>query len=148
MSVPDEFFISSRNQAESDSADLGLLADAVDPNTGELLSLFRGFDPTDGAVLTAIERIRGSGSAVLDTGHRFTDATHVDDQLPSFVQLEAERCLGRLIAAGDIKLQPVELRTATDGGGDWAQVVLVYENLRRGERRRLPLPIRTRIQVP
>ena len=69
----------------------GILADAIDPETGEYLSLTRGFDPTDAAVLTALRTIRATGSAVENVGHRFVDMELVGPDSPSFLEQEARR---------------------------------------------------------
>jgi hypothetical protein len=56
-----------------------ILADAIDPYTGEFSSLEDSYDPADGAVVVTCRTKRGSGGAVMEIGHLF-DFERVDDQ--------------------------------------------------------------------
>lgn len=116
---------------------IAILADPIDFATGELLSIERGFDPTDGAVLTALRTVRASGSAVEDVGQRFRDATHVTPDLPAFMREEVRLALLHLTSSNQIRLELVEIVTGTD----FAEVRVHYRNLVRDEDRVISLPL-------
>src|SRR6478736_2462236 len=75
---------------------VAFLADPIDPVTGDLLSIERGFYPTDADVITAIRTERGTGSAVEDVGQRYRDAKRVDPTLPEFLRQETALTLRHL----------------------------------------------------
>jgi len=110
---------------------IAMLADPIDPATGELLSIERGFDPVDAAVINALRTRRGSGSAVESVGQRFRDATHVTPQLASFMREEVRLALLSLSSSNQIRLESVEVVE----GDDYADVIIEYVNVVRGEQR-------------
>ncbi len=114
-----------------------MLADPVDPKTGEYLSISRSFDPTDGAVLTALSIERGSGSAVQNVGQRFRDATHITPQLSSFFQQEVAQALRHLTASKQIRLESVTVVTEDDT----VNLYVRYVNLARQQKRLAVLPL-------
>ena len=57
-----------------------ILADAIDPLTGEYLSLTRGVSIADGMAVEALRVQRRTGGAARDLGNRFRELTHVDDE--------------------------------------------------------------------
>lgn len=116
---------------------IGMLADPVDPVTGELLSIERGFDPTDAAVITALRTVRGSGSAVEDVGHKFRDAKLITPQLESFFREEVRLALEHLTSTRQIELVRVDYVEA----GDTVEVQVHYWNVARNEARMLPLAL-------
>jgi hypothetical protein len=122
---------------EDPGAPAGILADAIDPATGEYLSIERGFDPTDAAVLTALTTKRGSGAAVTDVGQRYLDLQRVDSTAPQFILAETERALKRLIDSRQIALD----RVTPVLGDDWAEAQVVYQNVPRMQRRDPQLPL-------
>ncbi len=122
---------------------VGILADAVDPKTGEYLSLERGFDPTDAAVLTALRTVRGSGSAVLEVGQRFQDATHVTAATETFLFQEVELALRHLVRSGQIRLERVVV--LADPKTDFAEVAIFYANLGRAADRLAVLPFASQL---
>lgn len=117
---------------------IGILADPINPKTGEYLSIERGFDPTDAAVLTALSTVRGSGSAVLEVGQRFRDATHVTEATGTFLRQEVDLALRHLVESGQIRLERVVV--LADTTADYAEVAVYYVNLARGEERTAVLP--------
>lgn len=101
-----------------------MLADPIDLQTGELLSIERGYDPTDGAVFTAFRTVRASGSAVPDVGQQFHKHQFVDPQLEPFLKQETAFALRRLV-----EQRQVEVRSATvQQGKDWADLAVKYFN--------------------
>lgn len=109
----------------------GILADAIDPATGEYLSISRGFDPTDAAVLSSLTIRRASGSAVSNVGQRYHDLKILDDGAAQFISAETSRALKPLVDSKQIKLDSVEPTVGTD----WAEVKVAYQNIPRRERR-------------
>lgn len=102
----------------------GIIADPVDVETGEYLSIERTFDPTDAAVFTAIRTVRGSGSSVETVGARFADHPLVDGRLEMFFRQELEFALRPLISSGQIVLEKVEVLK----DDDWAELHFHYYN--------------------
>jgi len=102
-----------------------MLADPIDFKTGELLSIERGYDPTDGAVFTALRTVRGSGSAVEDVGQKFHEHQLVDPQLEPFMRQETEFALVHLV-----ETKQVEFASAVVvQGDDFGEMQLKYRNL-------------------
>ena len=109
----------------------GILADAIDPVTGEYLSISRGFDPTDAAVLSSLTIQRASGSAVSDVGQRYRDLQILDDGASQYISAETARALKPLVDSRQIKVESVEPIIGTD----WAEAKIAYQNIPRRERR-------------
>lgn len=93
-----------------------ILADAVDFKTGELLSISRGYDPTDGAVFTALRTVRASGSAVEDVGQKFHEHKLVDTKLEPFMKQEVAFALKHLTDSNQVELQSVDIASDADYG--------------------------------
>jgi len=110
---------------------LGMLSDPIDFATGELLSIERGYDPTDAAVFTALRTVRGSGSAVEDVGHRLQDAKLVTPQLESFFREEVRLALDHLTSSNQIRIESVVVVELHDA----AEVQITYWNVARNKER-------------
>lgn len=124
---PAGFFI-AQNAADP-GAPPGILADAIDPATGEYLSIRRGIDPIDAQVLHALRVRRASGASVMDDGQDFATIETLDDQAPALIEAKARLVLRRLIANRDIAI--VALTKSVDLAGASGSVFLQYRNLRR-----------------
>jgi hypothetical protein len=107
-----------------------ILADDIDPATGELRSILRGIHPVDSHVVTALRTERGSGVSVMATGQRFKDVRKVDDAFARRIQDECEIALSTLIARGDIRLD----KLAVIENGDTGHLYFEYYNLRAANR--------------
>ncbi len=115
------------------------LADAIDPRTGEFLSIEQGFDPTDAWVLHQLGLARGTGSAVLDDGRDFSDVTHVDDRRQRILDQEIRRPLRRLVEEREIEILKL---TIEKPAGDAFEAKLSYRQLANGvERTGVELPL-------
>ena len=114
-----------------------MVADPIDPTTGELLSIERGFDSVDAAVITALRTVRDSGSAVEDVGQRFADAKLVTPALEGFLREEARLALDHLTSTKQISLEDVTVATEDDTAG----VFIVYRNIPADKERRAFLPL-------
>lgn len=113
---------------------IAMLADPIDCETGELLSIERGFDPVDADVLFALRVERGSGSAVEDVGQQFRKATHVDPALPALLREETRLALQHLVDVGD-----VSFTGSTVTADDYADLQIRYQNVARQRESKLNL---------
>lgn len=123
-------------QTFASSGPPGIIAWAKDPATGEFLSISKGFDPTDAAVLAAISIVRDSGSAVLDIGQKYNEIERVDDQAVSQLIGQTRTALERLELSGQIQIKSITVDA--EPTNDWAEVTLTYFNRRRRQERTLP----------
>jgi hypothetical protein len=55
-----------------------ILADRINPLTGEFESLLEGSSLADSMLIQALRVQRGSGAAVRDVGNRFREVSHID----------------------------------------------------------------------
>lgn len=99
-------------------------ADKIDPSTGELLSLFSGRDPVDAIVIHQHMVVEGSGSAVLDTGHRFFDVKKNTQHAASDLANEEKRLVQPLVDARLIRVDRID----TSAVGTRGTVSLEYTN--------------------
>lgn len=113
-----------------------MLADPIDVATGDYLSIERGFDPTDGAVLTAFRTVRASGSAVEQVGQNFAAHPRVDPQLEPFMREEVRLAVKNLTDAGDVEIQQVTVTPY----GDTADVYVEWRNVARDKAQAVRLP--------
>lgn len=116
---------------------LGMLADPIDFATGELLSIERGFDPTDVAVFTALRTVRGSGSAVDDVGQKLQDAKIITPQLETFFREEIRIALAHLVDSKQVRIESVDF-VAEDTA---AQALITYWNVARAVQREAALAL-------
>ena len=115
-----------------------ILADDIDPATGELRSILRGIDPVDSQVVTRARTRRGSGASVAGVGHRFHDIDKVDEQVVMRARHEAELAFADLVERRDIRIDDIQAEEAP-GRGDGANLFMAYTNLRTGRAGRVKL---------
>jgi hypothetical protein len=108
-----------------------MLADPIDFRTGEFLSIEQGYDPTDGAVFTALRTVRGTGSAVQDVGQKFHEHQRVDPQLEPFMREETSFALQHLTETRQIELESVGVLM----DDDYAELQLKYFNVAEQQQR-------------
>lgn len=108
----------------------GIAADAIDPVTGEYLSIRLGFNPIDAWILGQLAVVRGSGSAVINDGRDYSDVTHAREQDREVFRQETLRPLKPLISAREI-----EASVTTEIEGDSIAGYLTYKNLANGQTR-------------
>lgn len=77
-----------------------ILADAIDPKTGEYTSIEDSATIADGLVVTLLRTQRGSGAAVLEFGQRFREVRHVDDESAVLAESLAREALQPALDAG------------------------------------------------
>lgn len=121
-------------------APVAITGDAIDWTTGDYLSIARGYDATDAAVLTALGTVRGSGSAVERVGHQLRDYPRVDDGLETFFREEVAFALRHLTESNQIRLLSVTIVSDSD----WAEARVKYFNVLRGDERLVPLALSER----
>lgn len=112
---------------------VGMLADAIDVETGELTSIAAYVHPIDAAVAEQFRLWRGTGVAVTDQGQEFRKVELATESAPRELEDEAKRILDPFIRRGEIRL----LRLLTEvpvvgGGGDAALITVHYLNLVSG----------------
>lgn len=115
----------------------GIAADAIDPVTGEYLSIALGFDPLDAWVLGQLAVVRASGSAVQNDGRDFSEVQKALARDGEILRQEILRPLKVAIDAREI-----EARVEIEIDEDESSMVgyLTYKNLATGaERRRIPV---------
>ena len=115
------------------------LADAINPTTGDYLSIQRGVDPVEAAALEALRVRRASGSAVLQDGSGLHEIRQIDDRTPFLVRSEVEYAWRRLIEARQIRLDGVDVVAS----GDTVNASIRFTNLVSGKAGALPLPLLT-----
>lgn len=118
---------------------IAILADPIDPATGEYLSIARGFDPADAAVFVALTTVRRSGSAVENVGQRFADHKLIDGEIAPFLREEVRLALKSLIDRGAVTLD----RVIVEPSGDTANIFVEYTNVARQKRQLVQLPPKT-----
>ena len=85
-----------------------ILADKIDPLTGDLASLLEGADLATAFAVEAMRIQRGTGSAVRDTGNRYHELTHVEAETPSLVEGMTLEAFEDAARAGIAELVSVE----------------------------------------
>lgn len=96
-----------------------ILADDIDPVTGDFRSLARSAGIADALAQFLLTVQRDSGAAVRGIGQRFREITHVDEQSPRSYEAFAREALQPGVASGTLRLDSV---TVTAEAGDPAQL--------------------------
>ena len=81
-----------------------ILADDIDPDTGDFRSITSSARIADGMVVHALRTQRGTGAAVRELGQRWREITHVDDQSPELVESLTREALQLARDAGVVRL--------------------------------------------
>lgn len=132
--TPISYFLSTANVPPG--AVVAMMADPIDVTTGDYLSIERGFDPTDAAVLTACRTVRDSGSAVQGIGQQFADHPRVDDKLETYEREEVRLTLKALVDAGEVAVDKVTIAPY----GDAAELYIQWQNIARQNAQSVRLP--------
>ena len=115
----------TENAHADPAAPPAILADAIDPATRDFLSLERGLDPVDAAMVFTFGVRRGSGAAVQGVGHRLPTARHADPEAVTLLQSLAREAAKHLTDAGVVRLGAVGVTIENDA----ATVSVNFENL-------------------
>lgn len=105
-----------------------ILADAIDPATGDFASLVEGRGLADAMLIEALRIERGTGAAVRDVGHRFREITHVDGTGLQVIESMAREAAAPAERAGVARVIRVSVEV---NAGDPAQLdtFLEYRDL-------------------
>lgn len=82
-----------------------ILADDIDPNTGEFRAIDRSATIADGLVVTLMRTQRGSGAAVLQFGQRFRELRNVESNTAEVAESMAREALQPARDAGIVEFQ-------------------------------------------
>lgn len=93
-----------------------ILADLIDPATGEFRSIVDSATIADGLVVHLLRTQRGSGAAVLEFGQRFRELTHVTSESPELVESMAREALRPATDAGVVAFRQVEAEADPEDG--------------------------------
>jgi hypothetical protein len=101
-----------------------ILADRIDPVTGDFESLFVGRPLADAFAIDALRVQRGTGAAVRDLGNRFREITHVEDDAAELVESMTAEAFAAAEVAGVARL--VQVTVGVDAA-DPSQLETVVE---------------------
>lgn len=85
-------------------APAAILADSIDPITGDYTSLVQGRPLADAYAIEALRVQRGTGAAVRDQGNRYRELTHVDDEAIELVESMTREAFADAEQAGVARL--------------------------------------------
>jgi hypothetical protein len=112
-----------------------ILADAIDPQTQEYVSLERGLDPVDAAVAFTVSVERDSGSAIQGVGHAFREIRYVAPDLAVRAEAAGREALRHLVSAGVVEILGVDVEAGRDG----VETTIRYMNLPQRDERTMPV---------
>jgi hypothetical protein len=116
-----------------------ILADDIDPKTGELRSLFTSVHPVDAAIQYQFRVKRGSGACVLEQGQAFDSIKKNTSSAPNDLRFEAQRILQPFVDRGDAEIVTLEV-AGGEAEKDRGAVFVQYRNLRTGKVSPIELP--------
>ena len=85
-----------------------ILADMIDPDTGDFASIEDSATIADGLVVTLLRTTRGSGASVLEFGQRFREVRHMTADAPVLAESLAREALQPAIDAGVLEFRQLE----------------------------------------
>ncbi|MFZ5896803.1 MAG: hypothetical protein ACOY0T_37450 [Myxococcota bacterium] len=91
-----------------------ILADYVDPETGDIIDLLRTRTPVDGALIEGLRVERNSGPAVALVGHTMREIRHLDDTSVAESASRAREGYRELERLGLLRTSKVEVNTDND----------------------------------
>ena len=105
-----------------------ILADLIDPETRDYASLTQSQGIADGMVIHALSVHRGTGAAVLDTGHRLRELRQVDERSPVTTESVLREAMQHAKDSGAAEFRRIE---AEVDSGDPTQVnsAVVFKDL-------------------
>lgn len=89
-----------------------ILADRIDPATGDFESLFLGRPLADAFAIEALRVQRATGAAVRELGNRYRELTHVEDETVELIESMTNEAFADAEAAGVARL--VQVRVEVD----------------------------------
>lgn len=92
------------------------LADAIDPQTGELQSIRRGRSPVFASVLYQFQVELDAGPALGTNGNRIKKIKKADDRAATSIEQEAKRIMKRFVDRGWVRDEGIEVAVEIDTG--------------------------------
>jgi len=86
---------------------VAILADSIDPATGDYRALDESASIADGLVVNLLRIQRGSGAAVLEFGQRFREVRHVTTESPELVESIVREALAPASEAGIVRFDRI-----------------------------------------
>jgi hypothetical protein len=105
-----------------------ILADMIDPVTGEYLSLTKSRPLADAFAIEALRVQRGSGAAVRDTGNRFHELRNVESNATEIIASMADEAFADAARAGVAELVDVTVEVDAADGSQ-TNTVIEYRDL-------------------
>jgi len=105
-----------------------ILADRIDPITGDFASLLEGRPLADAFAIEALLVQRGTGAAVMDTGNRFRELSHVEDDAIELVESMTREAFTDAELAGVARLVAVSV-AVDDSDPAQLNTLLEYRDL-------------------
>jgi hypothetical protein len=93
-----------------------ILADKIDPATGEYQSIVDTATIADGLVVHLLRTQRGSGAAVLEFGQRYRELSHVTSESPELVESMTREALEPATDAGVVAFKRIDAEVEDDDG--------------------------------
>jgi hypothetical protein len=119
-----------------------ILADRIDPLTGEFESLVSGRGLADAMVIEAVRVQRGTGASVREEGNRFREVGYVDTTNAEVVESMTREALRPAEEAGVLRLVSVTVEPDAEDGSQ-LDTVIEYRDLlapEKSQTRRLVIP--------
>jgi hypothetical protein len=105
-----------------------ILADAIDPVTGEFLSLTKSARLADGFAIEALRVQRATGAAARDVGNRYREITHVEEDAIEQLDSMTREAFAPAELAGVAELSRVQVKK-DDGDPSALFVYIDYRDL-------------------
>ena len=102
-----------------------LLADYIDPDTGELASMTTAPHAVDAALADAFLIRKGTGASVMSFGHQFDKIKKKTERTERELKDEADQVLKPFVERGDVK---VVSQTVDDQAFDQSGMLIEYYN--------------------
>ena len=107
-----------------------ILADYLDPETGDFASMIRTLDPVDAQVLIALSVKRGSGAAVTADGNELYKIKKILPSCARDVEAAVRNSLSRLVSNRDI--DPPTVSVEVNKGSQSVEALISWYNRRSG----------------
>ena len=91
-----------------------ILADLIDPVTGDFADLLRSAKVSDGLLVEAYRVERGSGPAVNEVGHTLRKVRHTDEGAVAEIKARAVKPVEELADAGVLELRSISVEVDED----------------------------------
>lgn len=80
-----------------------ILAERIDPKTGDLATILEGDDPTDASIQWQATIRQGSGAALGNNGNRLHTITKATEDAPTRIADEGRRIMAKFVDRGDVR---------------------------------------------